>query len=392
MRAEGVRMSAQHQVHGMSLELALPDWPALTRDEIQRVLRHIPALGDPGAVYWHSARPFSAAASVQTASGAIIVKRHHHSVRNVATLREEHSFMAHLRWAGMPVVEVLHDAQGRTALADGEWVYEVQRIGAGHDLYRDALSWTPFLDVAHAHAAGTALAHLHRAAQGFDAPARSTTLLVANLHLFAQADPLQALQRALLTRPGLAAALQHRPWQRDLATHVLPWHAQAWPRLSAPGALPPLWTHGDWHASNLLWDTRDGHTRVSAIFDFGLSDCSSALFDLATAIERNLIPWLRLDTGARAQAELPQLDALLDGYTQQCPLDAKQVYCLAALLPIVHADFALSEIEYFAAITRSAANVDIAYHRYLLGHADWFASADGQCLLAHLHARARQLQ
>ncbi|MBV6882856.1 phosphotransferase enzyme family protein [Xanthomonas euvesicatoria] len=384
-------MNVPHQVHGMSLELALPDWPVLTTDEIHRVLQRFAAVGHLTAVRWHSARPFSAAACVDTASGPVIVKRHHCSVRSVAALREEHSFMAHLRWAGAPVVEVLHDARGRTALAHADWVYEVQRVGAGHDLYRDALSWTPFSDVAHARAAGAALAQLHCAAQGFDAPARSTSVLVANLRLFAQADPLQALHDALPTRPHLAAALQDRPWPDDLATHLLPWHAQAWPLLSAPGALPPLWTHGDWHASNLLWETTDGPTRVSAIFDFGLSDCSSALFDLATAIERNLIPWLRLDTGARAQAELDQLDALLEGYAQHRPLDANHLRRLAALLPIVHADFALSEMEYFAGITRSPANVDIAYHRYLLGHADWFASAEGQHLLAHLHARARRL-
>ncbi|MFA0924177.1 phosphotransferase enzyme family protein [Xanthomonas fragariae] len=384
-------MSAPHQVHGMSLELALPDWPVLTADEISRVLRRFPALGQCTAVRWHSARPFSAAACVDTATGPTIIKRHHCSVRSVTALREEHSYMAHLRWAGAPVVEVLHDAQGRTALAQDDWVYEVQRVGTGHDLYRDALSWTPFVDVAHAHAAGAALAQLHRAAQSFDAPARTTSVLVANLRLFAQADPVQALQDVLPTRPRLAAALQHRPWQRDLATHVLPWHAHAWPLLSAPGAMPPLWTHGDWHASNLLWETRYGHIQVSAIFDFGLSDCNSALFDLATAIERNLIPWLRLDTGARAQAELSQLDALLDGYTLHGPLDATQLRCLAALLPIVHTDFALSEIEYFAGITRSPANADIAYYRYLLGHADWFASADGQHLLEHLQARARKL-
>lgn len=31
-------MNVPHQVHGMSLELALPDWPVLTTDEIHRVL------------------------------------------------------------------------------------------------------------------------------------------------------------------------------------------------------------------------------------------------------------------------------------------------------------------------------------------------------------------
>lgn len=156
------------------------------------------------------------------------------------------------------------------------------------------------------------------------------------------------------------------------------------------GAMPPLWTHGDWHASNLLWRTQDGNTEVSAVFDFGLCDRSFALFDLATTIERNLIPWLNLDNGQRAQPQLDQLDALLDGYAQHCPLGAAQLHLLAALLPIA-CRFRLERDRVLRRHHRSAGNADIAYHRYLLGHADWFASADGQRLIEHLHARARRL-
>ncbi|RBH00102.1 aminoglycoside phosphotransferase family protein, partial [Xanthomonas oryzae pv. oryzae] len=122
-------MNVPHQVHGMSLELALPDWPVLTTDEIHRVLHGCAAAGRLIAVRWQSARPFSAAACVDAESGPVIVKRHHRSVRSVAALREEHNFIAHLRWAGAPVAEVLHDAQGCTALTYDEWVYEVQRVG-----------------------------------------------------------------------------------------------------------------------------------------------------------------------------------------------------------------------------------------------------------------------
>ncbi|KAB7765491.1 phosphotransferase enzyme family protein [Xanthomonas maliensis] len=384
-------MSAPHQVHGMGWTPAAPDWPALTHAEIAQVLQAFPQLAPVGAAQWHSARPFSAAARVDTAAGAVIVKRHHLRVRDAAALDEEHRFMAHLRAAGAPVVEVLSTADGRTALPLASWTYEVQRLGEGVDLYRDALSWTAFQQAQHAHAAGQALARLHAAARGFAAPARHTTVLVANLRLFMQRDPLQALSEALPTRPALAAALHARRWRQDLATHLMPWHAQAWPLLSRPNALPPLWTHGDWHASNLLWQQRDGHADVSAVFDFGLADRTCALFDLATAIERNLIPWLALDLGQRAPPHLDQLDALLDGYALVQPLDAAQLQCLAALLPLVHADFALSELAYFTAITGSTENAELAYHRYLLGHADWFASADGQRLLERLHARARCL-
>jgi len=47
----------------------------------------------------------------------------------------------------------------------------------------------------------------------------------------------------------------------------------------------------------------------------------------------------------------------------------------------VHLDFALSEVEYFHGITGSTANADVAWYTFLLGHARWFRSSDGQQLL-----------
>jgi Ser/Thr protein kinase RdoA (MazF antagonist) len=52
----------------------------------------------------------------------------------------------------------------------GDWVWEAHPVAPGDDLYRDAPSWTPFQSEAHAHAAGAALARLHRAAADYAAP------------------------------------------------------------------------------------------------------------------------------------------------------------------------------------------------------------------------------
>ncbi|MCD7099999.1 phosphotransferase [Stenotrophomonas sp. MMGLT7] len=376
-------MSAVHQMHGLAAGAIGADWPALREDEVHALLRHFGLPTSAHALEWHSPRPFSAAARVRTGGGPVFVKRHHRRLRDARTLAEEHRFIEYLRGRGAPVPELLRDRTGNSVLELGAWTYEVQRAAAGEDLYRDAQSWTAFAATAHAGAAGRALAALHRAAAGHAAAPRSTTLLVANFRLFGQDDPLQALAQDLPRRPALAAWLRERDWQADLRAHLLPWHAQAWPLLQRQA---PLWTHGDWHASNLLW--RGDGTEVSGVFDFGLSDRTFALFDLATAIERNLVPWLELDDGGRAVAELDQLDALLDGYASVLPLDAAQLRALAALLPLVHADFALSEVEYYAGITGSAAHAAIAYGRYLLGHADWFGGDEGQRLLRHLRRRA----
>jgi hypothetical protein len=51
-------------------------------------------------------------------------------------------------------------------------------------------------------------------------------------------------------------------------------------------------------------------------------------------------------------------------------------------------DFALSEVEYFCAVTRSQANADVAYHTFLRGHAAWFATAPGRTLLGAIRALA----
>ncbi|KAB7776956.1 aminoglycoside phosphotransferase family protein [Xanthomonas sp. LMG 12459] len=379
-------MSARHQMHGMGTQTVAADWPPLSDGEVEALLQQYALPGLLHALRWHSPRPFSAAAEVETAAGTLFVKRHHCRVRDLHALGEEHAFIAQLRAQGVPVPEVLRDRDGASAVRRGHWTYEVMRAGEGEDRYREAMSWTPFADTAHAAAAGRALAALHRAAAGYAAPPRSTTVLVANLRLFAQPRPLQALEHDLARRPALAAWLQQRDWQGDLRAQLLPWHAQAWPLLQTPP--PALWTHGDWHASNLLWRGHGAASTVSAVFDFGLADRTFALFDLATAIERNLIPWLQLDDGGSAVADLDQLDALLHGYATLLPLDAAHLRLLAALLPLVHADFALSEIEYFAGITGSDAHADIAYRRYLLGHAAWFGESEGQRLLRHLQRRA----
>ncbi len=66
------------------------------------------------------------------------------------------------------------------------------------------------------------------------------------------------------------------------------------------------------------------------------------------------------------------------------PVDAD---ALRAVLPLVHVGFALSETAYFASITGSAADAEVAYETYLLGHARWWQSPAGQALLEGISPR-----
>jgi Ser/Thr protein kinase RdoA (MazF antagonist) len=367
-----------HLAHGLAGDNTSPDWPTLTTTEVDTLLRRYPQLGAPIRIEWHSPRPLSAACLVERTGGVVVfIKRHHHRVRSVATLNEEHNFIAHLRANGMPIPMVLRDVQGQTAVAIGDWIYEVHEHAAGIDLYRDAFSWSPLPNREQALNAGRMLATLHDAAAGYQAAQRDTHLLIARSELITSSDPIAALQTQLPQRPGLADYLGDRDWRTELTQLLAPWHAAAQQQLARQ---PRLWTHGDWHVSNLCWSDGGADALITAVLDFGLAAANFAMFDLATAIERNAIAWLALDTGDAA-VHLDIARALIEGYRQQRRLDAADIHLLADLLPLVHVDFALSEVEYFHAITHSRTNADVAYDTFLLGHAAWFGTPPGQALL-----------
>jgi Ser/Thr protein kinase RdoA (MazF antagonist) len=402
---------APHLVHGLGSALEQPAWPALTLDEAAAVLAHCPAAGDALAIAWHSPRPFSAAALVETTNGRVLLKRHAQALRTPTALASEHAFIAHLAANGVPVPPILPfspSPQGRgwggvsdaredtrhrepgtpppnpaggglttTALALGEWTYEAHGIAKGQDLYRDRPSWTPFLNAAHAHHAGAMLAHLHTASAGFAAPPRDTSPLIASFTIVPARDPLAAAERYIAARPALAAFLAGQPWQADLAALFARHHGDLPARLADQ---PPLWTHNDWHPSNLTWHD-DGS--VATVFDFGLSTQTCALHDLATAIERSAIGWLDLaDGGTDARTDPAAALALIAGYRSVRPLTLTDLDTLIALLPLVHIEFALSEADYFAGLLHDRAAARQAWQGYALDHAHWFAGAQGGALLA----------
>ena len=129
--------------------------------------------------------------------------------------------------------------------------------------------------------------------------------------------------------------------------------------------------------------------RVAGIFDFGLANRTSAVHDLAVALERSVVAWLDLAETGTAAADLAAATALLDGYQAVRPLSEAEATALPQVLPVVHLEYALSEGEYFTAVARSAANADLAYE-YLIGHAGWFGQPPGQALLEFLRQHLRR--
>lgn len=377
-----VEQSSSAKAHGLDGGLVEPDWAPLTLAELRALFAEYPQLGAPVEIQFASPRPFSAAAVVRTVNGAVFVKRHARAVRDCAGLLEEHRFLAHLREHGGCVPRVLANAAGETAVASGPWTYEAHEPAAGADVYGEAISWTPFACAAHARAAGEALARLHGAAKGFDAPRRKVQPLVAGFTIFSADDPAAEMSKYLAARPALAHHAGARQCAEQALELLAPFHAELRPLLFS---LAPLWTHNDFHASNLLWSDATEAARVTAVIDFGLADRTNAVHDLAHAIERNVVEWLALVNNPGRPDDVPihldHLDGLLAGYESVRALTDEQAAALAPMLALCHAEFALSEADYFLGVLHSEEQARAAYDGWLVGHARWFSSVPGMRLL-----------
>jgi Ser/Thr protein kinase RdoA (MazF antagonist) len=379
---EELVMNATVKAHGMDGTLVDADWAPLTPDEVRVLLRQFPGCGELTEILSASPRPFSAASVVATASGKVFVKRHRRSVRDREGLLEEHRFLQHLHAHGAAVPRVYANARGETAIESGEWTYEVHEAPESVDLYGDAPSWTPFHTIAHARSAGQALARLHRAAEGFDPPPRRPRPLVASFAIFAGEDPGAELGRYFAARPALAMDAAVRVHAQQGLELLAPFHAELLPFLPS---FEPLWTHNDLHASNLLWNDAGDNAQAVSMIDFGLSDRTNAVHDLAHAIERNMVEWLALvEDGAhpeRVPVHLDHLYALLEGYESVRPLNDAEAAAVAPMAAVCHVEFALSEADYFLGVLFSREKAAMAYDGWLVGHARWFRSASGEGLL-----------
>ena len=386
-------MSTTAKAHGMDGTLVEADWPPLTLAEVRALLAQFPGCGEPLEILSVSPRPLSAASVVATRFGQVFVKRHHRSVRDREGLLEEHRFLEHLLGRRASVPRVFTAASGETAIETGEWSYEVHDAPGGVDLYEDALSWTPFRTTSHAHSAGRSLAKLHLASEGFSAPRRKPRPLVASFTIFAAENPGAELDRYLAARPALAEDADARNGGAQALELLAPFHAQLFPLLPA---LPSLWTHNDLHASNLIWSDAGPDAQATAIIDFGLADRTNAVHDLAQAIERNIVEWLAL-VEAPAHPEgvpvhLDHLRALLAGYESVRPLSNKEAAALAPMTALCHAEFALTEADYFLGVLHSEERARLASIDYLVGHARWFHSRGGRKLLDALHRWAEKCE
>jgi len=383
------------KAHGLDGTLVEPDWPPLTFDEVLPVLAKMPGADEPIEIASNSPRPFSAASVVKTRLGNIFIKRHARAVRDAEGLMEEHRFMEHLRAHGIGIPRIFATDCGETAIETGDWTYEVHEIPSGLDVYEDAISWTPFRSADHARSAGQLLARLHLSAASYNAPPRKQSPLVASFTVFASQNPSQALEQYLDARPILSQDAQTRRDCTEALDLLTPFHDELKPLLPA---LRPLWTHNDLHASNLFWSDTSPHAHATSVIDFGLADRTNAVYDLAQAIERNIVEWLVLMSQPEHVEAVPvhldHLWAMLDGYERVRPLKHAEAAALAPMLALAHAEFALTEADYFLAVLHSPGKARVATSDYLVKHAQWFRGPGSRKLIDPLRhwAETRELQ
>ena len=74
------------------------------------------------------------------------------------------------------------------------------------------------------------------------------------------------------------------------------------------------------------------------------------------------------------------LFALLHGYESVRRLSREESLALAPMLALCHAEFALSETDYFLSVLQSEEKAWYACEGYLVLHAQWFCGAGGKLL------------
>ena len=374
-------------VHRLGRYQVPPEWTPLADEEVAALLAsYLPSADSLLSVKisWRSPRPHSSAALVETGAGTLFVKRHHQSVRSANDLRVEHAFTAHLNSEGQQVPRVVAALDGATTVEQGEYIYEVHELLAGTDLYREAISWSPFKSPGHARSAGSALARFHLAARRFLLPPRLPGVLMNSSALVAASNPTVALRHLMNLRPELLRAPVARALPEDFERYHLDLVNNVSPFLAV---LEPQWGHGDWHPSNLAWSSGDADARVVGLFDLGLANRTFAMHDLALAIERSTIDWLDLAGRGEVSVDFDALDSLLDGYVEVAPLRAYEEQALIGLLPVVHIEYALSEVEYYSGVVDDQENAELVYDGYFVWHTKWFREGAGGALLDHLRAR-----
>ena len=420
------------------LDIVAQRWPDVTLDEAAQVLNSLARPLRAREVIAHSGRPTAAGSLVRTDSGNVFIKRYAHSVRAADGILPYHRFVAHLAAHGIPTPPFLAfdagkaldrwataagararataDAVGKsgvpaagvsvqgTTLTVGDAVYEVCAQASGEDRYVNALSWDPPATLGEAERLGEFVARIALASAGFDQPRSLRPDPFQNrFGLFASEDLDAALDQWLDDRLVVKDWIgrHHRDVHRDINLHR-PFVERLAGRYQR---LAPQWTHGDPHISNFLW-VNDGDAGIGgrvhaggahasgtnaggahagyrpvSVFDFGLADRNTALFDLTELIERHAIQYVAIANGDDAACRPDIAAALVRGWNRVRPIGDLERELLPDLLVVCQAEAALNWIAYYVNGTGREEDALWCYDTSCVGHAAWFTRAEGRRFL-----------
>lgn len=350
------------------LQVVARVWPALTDEEVDRVLAPFPEAGTRQRIAWHSDRPLSAAAIVDTTDGPVFVKRQTRRVRHPDDLRFEHELAATLDRAGIATPRPLATEDGERWVGDDDWLYEVTTVAPGEDRYRDSHTWGRGLAAADARELGRLLARAHSALDGAEVGTRSVRFQRVGFDLAGAEDLGRALRADLDRRPELARFLS----EDDVAAieaAFAPSHAA----VRAAGRLPVRAGHGDPQANNLFWDG----PHVAAVIDFHVAGHQPAVAELAAAVDRNALHWLEILEGDDDAWSPDVAAAIVGGYATERPLAPAERAALVPLLALHRLDFAWSLLDHYATVEADADRAGWCRDVFLQAHPRWLGSGAG---------------
>jgi Ser/Thr protein kinase RdoA (MazF antagonist) len=132
--------------------------------------------------------------------------------------------------------------------------------------------------------------------------------------------------------------------------------------------------HGDWQTNNLFFEG----DRLTGVIDFHQADCGPRILDLALAVERNCFFWNRISAGDDEAYDLRQAGVLVAAYNAVQSLTGDERAAFADILAVCQFEYGISFLDYYWGVERDREKADWAWHTFVLGHAQWWASPAGR--------------
>lgn len=364
------------------LDLMIQYWPDITLDEADAVLGELAEPLRARRILARSGRPMAAGCLVDTGAGDMFIKRYSRTVRTEDTILPYHRFVAHLAAHGIPTptfhrfaVEPERGIGRDTVLLWNDCVYEVSAKAWGEDRYAKAYIWDPPQTNREAYQLGVFLGHLDIASRGFDEPRPAPCGYQARFSIFEHEDVVNAADEWLQSRPLTMRWM--RETGRDFLTDLEPFADIAERLAPAYRTVEHIWTHGDTHLSNFMWQG----DAPSAVFDFGMADANTAVFELAMALERHTIQWLDIVNGDVDSYRLDLARAIISGYHAVRPLSDVEKEILPDVLAVSQIEGGVTLIDYWLRSHGRSQDIAWGYDIDFLVHGQWYRSPAGTAYL-----------